>query len=86
MESSPAVHALDTAIGAFAEADGDQGAIVTGWVLNVSVVHPSLPGSDGYFSAHSPGLPYHSQLGLLHSALEEMKTTVMAHHLKGKNQ
>lgn len=85
MDSTEAHKALDSAISTFSDIDGDAGALVTGWVLSVSVVHPSLPGSDGYFSSHSPGLPYHSQLGLHHSALEEMKTTVMTNHLKGRD-
>jgi hypothetical protein len=84
MESSPALTVLDHTISTFADADCDTGAIVTGWTLSVSVVHPAIPGSDGYFVAHSPGLPYHSQLGLLHSALDEMKTTILVNHLKGE--
>lgn len=86
MDSSEANTALDSAICTFSNTHGDTGAMVTGWVLSVSVVHPALPGSDGYFSTHSPGLPHHSQLGLHHSALDEMKTTVMVNHLNERDQ
>ena len=82
MKTDEMLATLDEAVGAFAKEGGDQGSIVTGWVLSVSVMHPSMPGSDGYFSAHSPGLPHHTQMGLFHSALEEMKTTVMMNHLE----
>ena len=81
MKTDEALSTLDEAVGAFAKEGGDEGAILTGWVLSVSVMHPSMPGSDGYFSAHSPGLPHHTQMGLFHSALEEMKTAVMVNHL-----
>jgi hypothetical protein len=84
MESSPTLTVLDDTISSFVDADCDAGAVVTGWTLSVSVVHPALPGSDGYFVVHSPGLPYHSQLGLLHSALDEMNTTSLVNHLKGE--
>ena len=86
METKEALKALDTAIEDFAEANGDEGAMVIGWVLSASVVHPSMPRSNGYFQVHSEGLPYHSQLGLFHQALEEMKISVMSHHLKGENE
>ena len=85
MKTDEALSTLDEAVGAFAKEGGDEGSILTGWVLSVSVMHPSMPGSDGYFSAHSPGLPYHTQMGLFHSALEEMKTTVMMNHLERGN-
>jgi hypothetical protein len=81
MKTNEALAELDKAISAYSEAGGDQGAIVTGWVLSLSVMHPSLPGSDGYFATNSPGLPYHSQLGLLHAALEDKKATVLSNML-----
>lgn len=40
------------------------------------------PGGDGYISLNSEGLPYHSQLGLLHAALEEQNTTILLGALK----
>ena len=52
--------------------------IVTGWILCVSVKHPSLPGSDGYVAEHSEGMPYHTQLGLLHAITDEKRGIVMA--------
>jgi len=76
MKTNEALAELDKAISAYSEAEGDQGAIVTGWVLSLSVMHPY-----GYFTTNSPGLPYHSQLGLLHAALEDKKATVLSNML-----
>ena len=67
---------LDDAIGELVQ-EGDPGAIVTGWVLSISVKHPTMPGGDGYISLHSEGLPYHSQIGLLHAALEDTNNQIL---------
>jgi hypothetical protein len=77
MESQAAKQRLDDAIADYVRATGDDGAILTGWVLSGSVQHPSTPGSDGYFTDHSQGLPYHSQLGLLMTSIQEKKNTVL---------
>jgi len=37
---------LDDAIGELVQ-EGDPGAIVTGWVLSISVKHPTMPRGDG---------------------------------------
>lgn len=68
---------LDSAISDFLAHTGDDGAILTGWVLSMSVQHPGLPGSDGYAVEHSAGLPYHSQLGLLMTGLDEKRNLVL---------
>jgi hypothetical protein len=75
---------LDAAIADYLSATGDDGAILTGWVLSGSVQHPNLPGSDGYFVEHSAGLPYHSQLGLLMTGLEEKKNLVLINTYKNE--
>ena len=67
---------LDDAIGELVQ-EGDPGAIVTGWVLSISVKHPTMPRGDGYISLNSEGLPYHSQIGLLHAALEEKNKQIL---------
>ena len=77
MKSEAAKQRLDDAIAGYVRATGDEGAILTGWVLSGSVQHPSVPGSDGYFTDNSPGLPYHSQLGLLMTSIQEKKNTVL---------
>lgn len=80
MESHKQERALDDAIGDVV-ADGDPGAIVTGWVLSVSVKQPAAPRADGYISVHSEGLPYHSQIGLMHAALEEKNNQILINTL-----
>ena len=77
MEPQAAKQRLDDAIADYVRATGDDGAILTGWVLSGSVQHPSVPGSDGYFTDNSQGLPYHSQLGLLMTSIQEKKNTVL---------
>lgn len=68
---------LDDAISEWVTAQSEGVEFVTGWVLSVSVKNASLPRSDGYLTHHSEGLPYHSQVGLLRVALEEMQNTVL---------
>ena len=67
---------LDDAIDELVQ-EGDPGAIVTGWVLSSSVKHPTMPRGDGHISLNSEGLPYHSQIGLLHAALEEKNNQIL---------
>jgi len=86
MEDTHAITTLDDSISEYFEKEGDKGAIITGWILSVSVKHPSLPSSDGYFTTNSPGLPHHSQVGLLHGALNDMQATVIANQLKAGNR
>jgi hypothetical protein len=75
---------LDSAITDYLRATGDDGAILTGWVLSGSVKHPSAPGSDGYFVEHSAGLPFHSQLGLLMAGLDEKRNRVLINTLNSE--
>lgn len=58
------------------------GLIVTGWVLSLSVKHPDQHDADGYVVEHSDGLPYHSQLGLLHASLNEKTNVVLSQVIK----
>ena len=81
MAKTTAEKVLDDAIGEFVGSQ-DPGALVTGWVLSISVKHPTMPSGDGYISLNSEGLPYHSQIGLLHAALEEKNTTILLGALK----
>lgn len=67
---------LDDAIGELVQ-EGNPGAIATGWVLSISVKHPTMPRGDGYISVNSEGLPYHSQIGLLHAELEEKNNQIL---------
>jgi hypothetical protein len=67
---------LDDAIGELVQ-EGDPGALVTGWMLSISVKHPTMPRGDGYVSLHSEGLPYHSHIGLLHAALEDKNNQIL---------
>jgi hypothetical protein len=52
--------------------------IVTGWVLGVVVKHPEMPNGDGYIVENSEGMPYHSQIGLITSILDEKKNTILS--------
>ena len=67
---------LDDAIGDVVQ-QGDPGAIVTGWVISVSVKHQNMPKGDGYIYLHSEALPHHSQIGLLQTALEDKSNTIL---------
>lgn len=73
---------LDDAIRAYVRDQGDGNDVVTGWVLSTSVKHPGFPTSDGYIAQHSPGLPYHAQLGLLYAAADEKRNTLLVNILK----
>ena len=81
MNTTESTKVLDDSVTEFVQECGDDGSIITGWALRVSIVHPARPGSDGYLTAHSAGLPHHTQLGLLYSAIEEMKVGVLMNQL-----
>lgn len=81
MKTTEAIKMLEDAVTELAQECGDDGSIVTGWALSVSVLHPARPGSDGYLSAHSAGLPHHTQLGLLYSAIEEINAGFLMNQL-----
>ena len=80
MKDQKAELSLDDAIGDVVQ-QGDPGAIVTGWVINVSVKHQNMPKGDGYIYLHSEALPHHSQIGLLHTALEDKSHTILVNTL-----
>ncbi len=85
MTKNSAQGALDDAVRHYVKERGDGSDVVTGWVLTTSVKHPSLPNSDGYMTEHSPGLPHHAQLGLLFTAADEKKNSILANILKEDN-
>ena len=76
---------LDDAVRHYVKENGDSSDVVTGWVLTTSVKHPLFPNSDGYITEHSPGLPYHAQLGLLVAAADEKRSTILCNILKEDN-
>lgn len=76
---------LDDAVRRYAEESADGSDVVTGLVLTTSVKHPLLPNTDGYITEHSPGLPYHAQIGLLVAAADEKRNTILANILKENN-
>ena len=86
MSDISAKHALDGAIADYLHTTGEDGAILTGWVLSASLQHPGFPGSDGYCVEHSAGLPYHSQIGLLMTALDEKKNLVLINTTKSEER
>lgn len=77
MSEISAKQTLDSAIADYLHHTGDEGGILTGWVVSGSLQHPGVPGADGYFVEHSEGLPYHSQVGLLMTGLDEKKNLVL---------
>jgi len=85
MTNKEALRELDEAVTRYFHGSGGAGEFVTGWVLSASVKHPAHQNSDGYFTQHSEGLPYHSQLGLLVAALEEKQNLVLINTMKGMN-
>ena len=80
MKDQKAQLSLDDAIGDVVQ-QGDPGAIVTGWVISVSVKHQNMPQGDGYIYLHSEGLPHHSQIGLLQTALDDKSNTILVNTL-----
>lgn len=76
---------LDDAVRRYAEENAGGSDVVTGSVLTTSVKHPLLPNTDGYITEHSPGLPYHAQIGLLVAAADEKRNTILANILKENN-
>jgi len=84
MTDQEALQKLDEAISEFFNTAANAGSLVTGWVLTGSVKHPEMHSSDGYFTQHSEGLPYHSQLGLLTAGLEEKKNLVLINTWKAE--
>ena len=73
---------LEKQIEKYIRANADGAEIITGWVLSVSVKHPSMETSDGYIVENSEGLPYHSQIGLLTAAIDEKRNTVLSQVIK----
>lgn len=81
MEHTTTDNALEDAIRALLSERGDNGSILTGWVLTATLKHPVLPTGDGYVTLNSDGLPYHSQLGLLVAALNEKRNQILINTL-----
>ena len=80
MKDQKAEISLDDTIGEVVQ-QGDPGAIVTGWVISVSVKHQNRPQGDGYIYLHSEALPHHSQIGLLQTALDDKSNTLLVNTL-----
>ena len=80
MKDQKAEISLDDTIGEVVQ-QGDPGAIVTGWVISVSVKHQNMPKGDGYIYLHSEALPHHSQIGLLQTALDDKSNTILVYTL-----
>ena len=85
MESRTAHSSPEDAVSALLQERGDDGSILTGWVLSATMKHPTLPGGDGYVTISSEGLPYHSQLGLLQAALDDRRNTLLVNILEGRD-
>ena len=85
MAQQAAQSPLDDAVRHYVKENGDGSDVVTGWVLTTSVKDPLFPDSDGYITEHSPGLPYHAQLGLLVAAADEKRNIILANILKEDN-
>lgn len=82
-DSSDAKKVFDRAISDYvANSAGHEGEMVTGWVLSLTVKHPNFGSGDGYIVEHSEGMPYHSQLGLLHAALNEKTNVILSQVIK----
>ena len=80
MKDQRAEISLDDTIGEVVQ-QGDPGAIVTGWAISVSVKHQNMPKGDGYVYLHSEALPHHSQIGLLQTALDDKRNTILVNTL-----
>lgn len=76
------IREFDKAVEQFVHANTGGGEMVTGWVISLSVKHPDRHEADGYVVEHSEGLPYHSQIGLLHAALNEKTNVVLSQVIK----
>lgn len=72
-EIEPEYRAIDEAINEYVKATTVPGAFVTGFFVVASMSSPEhdVGNNDGYVTIPSDGLPYHSQIGLLHLALQD---------------
>jgi len=82
MGNTEAKPALDDAVEKFIKAEAGDGNIVTGWVIGISLKNINVPNSDGYVVENSDGMPYHSQIGLITSILDEKKNTILSQIIK----
>lgn len=83
MNNTDAKKVFDQAVSEYvANAQGHEGEMVTGWVLSLTVKHPNFGNGDGYIVENSDGMPYHSQIGLLHAALNEKTNVVLSNIIK----
>jgi hypothetical protein len=84
MEQRTAHSSLEDAVNELVKLEGDEGAILTGWVLTTTMKHPRMGSGDGYVTITSEGLPYHSQVGLLQAALDERRNSILITTLKAE--
>jgi len=73
---------FDQAVQDYIKTSATEQDIVTGWVIGVVVKHPDMPNGDGYIVENSDGMPYHSQIGLITSILDEKKNTILSQIIK----
>lgn len=57
-------------------------SIVTGWIVIASVSDVESPDRDGYILQASQALPYHAQVGLLQTAVDDKKNLGMLATIK----
>ena len=73
---------FDRAVQDYIKTAATEQDIVTGWVIGVVVKHPDMPNGDGYIVENSDGMPYHSQIGLITSILDEKRNTILSQVIK----
>jgi hypothetical protein len=82
MVSNSAKAKFDQAVQEYIKTEATDKDIVTGWVIGVVVKHPDMPNGDGYIVENSDGMPYHSQIGLITSILDEKRNTILSQVIK----
>lgn len=79
MSEKETFNKLDDAIRAHVKESSGDDVITTGWVLvaSASSLAYDSNGEDGYVTFASPGLPHHSQVGLLTIANDDKKNMAL---------
>lgn len=70
---------MEDAITEHIKSGGDDGVMVTGWILvaSISSLDHDSSNIDGYVTFTSQGLPHHTQIGLLNVSLDDRKASAM---------
>lgn len=63
---------LEDAIKLYLETIGEPHLFITGWVVSVALASPDDE-NDRYVNTRTPGMPYHTALGLFYKGIESLR-------------